>query len=133
MFCPFLLNSKVTQLYICIHSFSHNIFHHVPSQVTGYISLCYTAGPHCLSTPNAIVCIYEPQTPSPSHSFPLPLGNHKSILYVHEFVSVLLIGSFVPYFTFLFFSGLHLQHMEIPRLGNELELQLLAYATATAT
>ena len=29
--------------------------------------------------------------------------------------------------------GLHLRHMEVPRLGVELELQLLAYTTATAT
>ena len=32
-----------------------------------------------------------------------------------------------------FFLGLHLQHMEIPRLGVKLELQLPAYATAMAT
>ena len=34
-----------------------------------------------------------------------------------------------------FFSilGLHLRHMEVPRLGVESELQLLAYTTATAT
>ena len=32
-----------------------------------------------------------------------------------------------------FFSGLHLQHMEVPRLGVESELQLPAYTTATAT
>ena len=31
------------------------------------------------------------------------------------------------------FLGLHLQHMEVPRLGVELELQLMAYTTATAT
>ena len=29
--------------------------------------------------------------------------------------------------------GLHLQHMEVPRLGVKLELHLLAYTTATAT
>ena len=34
---------------------------------------------------------------------------------------------------FIFFWGLHQQHMEAPRLGNELELQLSAYTTATAT
>ena len=33
----------------------------------------------------------------------------------------------------LFFLGPHLQHMEVPRLGLELELQLPAYTTATAT
>ena len=31
------------------------------------------------------------------------------------------------------FLGLHLQHMEAPRLGVELELQLLAYTTAAIT
>ena len=31
-----------------------------------------------------------------------------------------------------FFLQLHLQHMEVPRLGVELELQLPAFATATA-
>ena len=43
---------------IYIHSFSHLILHHVPTQVTGYSSLCYTAGSHCLSIPNATVYIY---------------------------------------------------------------------------
>ena len=33
---------------------------------------------------------------------------------------------------FLVFLGPYLQHMEVPRLGVESELQLLAYATATA-
>ena len=38
------------------------------------------------------------------------------------------------HFFFLFFSlGSCLPHMEVPRLGVELELQLPAYATATAT
>ena len=37
---------------------------------------------------------------------------------------------------FLFFwggAGLHLQHMEVPRLEVELEIHLLAYTTGTAT
>ena len=34
---------------------------------------------------------------------------------------------------YLCFLGLHPWHMEVPRLGVELELQLLAYVTATAT
>ena len=33
----------------------------------------------------------------------------------------------------LFFLGPNLQHMEVPRLGVESELQLPAYARATAT
>ena len=31
------------------------------------------------------------------------------------------------------FLGLHLEHVEVPRLGVELGLQLLAYTAATAT
>ena len=75
MFCQFMLHSKVTQSYINIHSLSHIILHHVPSQVTRSSSLCYTAGAHCLSIPNAIVC----QNPSPSHSFPLKTTNQFSM------------------------------------------------------
>ena len=37
------------------------------------------------------------------------------------------------FFFFLIFWGPHLWQMEIPRLGVELELELLAYTTATAT
>ena len=37
------------------------------------------------------------------------------------------------YYVFFFFLGPHLWHMEVLRLGMESELQLLAYATATAT
>ena len=51
IFHQFLLYSKVTELYIHMQSFCHSIFHHVPSQVTGYSSRAYTTGPHCLSTP----------------------------------------------------------------------------------
>ena len=36
-------------------------------------------------------------------------------------------------FLVFFFLGPHPQHMEVPRLGIELELQLLGYTTATAT
>ena len=43
---------------------------------------------------------------------------------------------FPPSVSFLFFScflGMHLWHVEVPRLGAESELQLPAYTTATAT
>ena len=36
-------------------------------------------------------------------------------------------------FLLFFFSGLHPRHMEVPSLGVQSELQLLTYATATAT
>jgi len=35
-------------------------------------------------------------------------------------------------FLFFVFLGSHPRHMEVPRLGVELELQLLTYTTATA-
>ena len=34
--------------------------------------------------------------------------------------------------SYFWFLGLHLQHMDVPRLGVVLELQLPAYTTATA-
>ena len=36
-------------------------------------------------------------------------------------------------FYFFVFLGLNSQHMEVPRLGVQLDLQLPAYTTATAT
>ena len=45
---------------------------------------------------------------------------------MQQFVGFFLCVSFV-------FLGLHLQHMEVPRLGVESELKLPAYTTATAT
>ena len=43
-----------------------------------------------------------------------------------------IIKGFFFFFFFFSFLGLHLQHMEVPRLGVNLELQLPAYITATA-
>ena len=59
--------------------------------------MCYTAGTHCLSILNVIVCIYQPKLPIHSSPSPLPFGNHKSVLYVCESVSVLWIFYFVSY------------------------------------
>ena len=81
--------------HMCVYIlFSHNIVHHVPSQVIGYNSLCFIARNkaiklNCLFTPNAIVCIYQPQTPSPSHSFLLPLKTTNLFSMSHQLVSVL--------------------------------------------
>ena len=61
-----------------------------------YRYLHYTAGPYCLSILCIIAYICELQ-PSPN---PLPRSNHTSLLYVHESVSILNIGSLVPYFRF---------------------------------
>ena len=38
----------------------------------------------------------------------------------------------IPKMNFSFFLQLYLQHMEVPQLGLKPELQLQAYATATA-
>ena len=40
---------------------------------------------------------------------------------------------FFFFFFFFCFLGQHLQHMEVPRLGVKLELQLPAFTTTTAT
>ena len=40
---------------------------------------------------------------------------------------------FLSSFSFFFFLGLHPDHMEVPRLGVESQLQPPAYTTATAT
>ena len=49
----------------------------------------------------------------------------------------LFIYSFILSFVFIIivfcFLGLHPQHMKVPRLGVQLELQLPTYTTATAT
>ena len=98
LLCQFLLYSKGTWSYIYMHYFSHTIFHRVLSQEIGYSALCWPAGPHCLSILNVKVCINQLQVhPTPS---PLPLGNYRCVLHVCESVSVLQIGSFVPYFRF---------------------------------
>ena len=47
-----LLYSKMTQSHT--HTYIYIFLsHYPPSQVTRYSSLCYSAGSHCLSTPNA--------------------------------------------------------------------------------
>ena len=48
---------------------------------------------------------------------------------LRRYTSLLLLLLLLSLFVLL---GLHPQHMGVPRLGVELELQLLAYATATA-
>ena len=39
---------------------------------------------------------------------------------------------FIPFFFFFYFLGPHSWHMEVPRLGVDLELQLPAHTTVTA-
>ena len=70
MFCQFPLYIRMTQ---DTHTHTHTFFfsHYPPScsiTMTRYSCLCYTAGSHCLSTPNAVVCINNPKLPV--HSTP---------------------------------------------------------------
>ena len=71
-----------------------------------------------------------------------PLVPTKRITFAFLFFSFLffsfLFSSFLPSFllfvhSFFSFLGPHLQHMEVPRLGVCLELQLLTYTTSTVT
>ena len=108
MLYQFLLYSRVTQSYI--HTYKHVcvcVYTHIPFlisreyiQGTGYSFLYYRVGSHCLSILNVnsshLLTPESQSIPSP----PSPLGNHKSVLLVYESVSVLQIGSFVPYFRF---------------------------------
>ena len=56
-----------------------------------------------------------------------------SVISISQFASQFVWALGPTFFFFLPFLGLHLHHMEVPRLGFESELQLPAYATATAT
>ena len=54
-------------------------------------------------------------------------------LYIQKHKFLFPYSFFLFFFlSFFFFLGPYLQHMEVPRLGVELELQLPAYTTATA-
>ena len=78
-----------------------------------------------------------------SQSIPLPtllLGNHKSVVCVCESISLLYMVHLrhgIRFFKFIYvffaFCGCVCHIWKFPRLGVESELQLLAYATATAT
>ena len=52
------------------------------------------------------------------------------LIFYHQAIGVLYIVYLFFIFLFLVFWGPHLQHMEVPRLGVALELQLPAYITA---
>ena len=54
------------------------------------------------------------------------LGTHLELQHTQFFF-------FFLFFFFFVFLELHQWHMEVPRLGVELELWPLVYATATAT
>ena len=65
---------------------------------------------------------------SGSPTFPDALGMNQRTTGVFELGT----NVWTMFLFFLVFLGLHAWHMEVPRLGVESDLQLLAYATATA-
>ena len=69
--------------------------------------------------------------PLPFYSWSFSL--FRTIITTATNACCLCLGSIPPFFVvFFFFLRLNLWHMEVSRLGVELELQLLAYTTATA-
>ena len=67
----------------------------------------------------------------------LPVGQiyQRALVLMPSAEKTLFFSFFLFFFPFLFlvFLGQHLRHVEVPRLGVELELQPLAYAVTTAT
>ena len=55
----------------------------------------------------------------------------KLIIFVFSYSQIFLIKRLEILFFFFVFLGPHPQHMQVPGLGVEQELQLLSYATAT--
>ena len=64
------------------------LFHSSLSCDVEHSSLCYTVGLCCLFILYVVVCIYQPQVPTPSFPHLLPHWQSQSVLYVSEFVSV---------------------------------------------
>ena len=73
---------------IDIYFLFHILYHYGLLQDAEYSSLGYTVGPCCLSNLYILICICWSQTPNLSFPPPPHLGNHKSVLYVCESVSV---------------------------------------------
>ena len=57
--------------------------------------------------------------------------SHKNYNHIYQFIQSNVINSF--FFFFFGFLKPHCRHMEVPRLGAESQLQLMAYTLATAT
>ena len=89
---------KVIQLCIYIYILFHILFHYGLSQGIEYGSLCCAAGP-CSSVLRVTVGTAHPKL-QVHPLLLLPLGNHRSVLCVCEYVSILEICSFVSYFSF---------------------------------
>ena len=85
-----MLISAVQQSDSVIHIYIlfHILFHYGLSQDIEYSSLCYTVGTLFIHSIYNSLHLLNPNSQSILPSPLLPLGNHKSILYVCESVSV---------------------------------------------
>ena len=123
----------MTQSYIYTYPFSLRFFSHANyRRILGRVLCAIQQVPDDQSF-HIFQCAYAiPKSPVHlSHILPVPFGNH-TFFKICESISVLQISSFASLLNFLFFLGLYPWHMEVPRLGLESELQLLACATAKA-
>ena len=74
------------------------------------------------------------ETPSGKTSVPNEIEQREEIVEKElQYMEKLKENKSDFFFLSFILLGLHLQHMEVPRLGVRLELQLWAYTTAAAT
>ena len=81
--------------------------------------------------------ILEPSLPPSPGAFPAgglrsDDSDFKMLHFTWRELEIYLLSFFGFFFFFLIFLGPYLQHMEVPRIAVKSELQLPAYATATA-
>ena len=66
-----------------------------------------------------------------SRPFPWRFSSLGKFGKTRHYLSLAMLQAENRFYLFFCFLGSHLQHMEVPRLGVESELQLLVYSTAT--
>ena len=84
--------------------------------------------PPYIKTTKALVCLTSRESQESekfNYVYGIPRKKRIRIIDEHSVIFTLFLWSFV-------LLGPHLKHMEVPRLGVELELQLPAYTTASA-
>ena len=124
-YCPFVSSIIFTRfIYVvsCIPFYGWIIFHPVDRPPFVYPFICWwTPGFFSLVVSNADVNM------SVQMSIWVPVLSSSGYIPRSKIVARMVI-----LFFFFFFLGLPLWHMEVPRLGTELELHLPDYTTATA-